>query len=283
MTTLYTCLIEEADPEEPFIQVYWAHAEHLGEALERMVAAAALNGLSHPHCKQADPFEPADLREDLSRSADGLTLWANQRYFFEGPPGFTPPYGVIASCIEGDFDMDDVQVGYQLSHTDGLYTVEANTTGDRLLSDYLALIHANEPLRVFWIKVHDHWTDAPADQLYVNEDITSADDVAAFLTANLANTLRNGYVTITGYAVEGATNINITDHKKLVVLTRSEAIANRAAECLEQQGYPRLDPFVTIDDRIHHWHYRDPHSMDSPEFILQLQSNGFHQWQPPEE
>jgi hypothetical protein len=62
---LYSCLIEEDEPLRPFVQMYWAYADELGEALESMVAAAALNGLGRPRCKRADPSDPAHLKRDL--------------------------------------------------------------------------------------------------------------------------------------------------------------------------------------------------------------------------
>jgi hypothetical protein len=278
---LYTCLIEEAHPKRPFVQVYWAYGEHLGAALERMRRAALANGLKRPRWKQADPFEPADLKSGLFRSDGGEILWSDERFYFESEPGFTPPYGVIASCIEGPFDIDDIRVGYHLSCEDGLYTLEANTTEERLLEDYIGLLRAHEPFRVFWVKVHGHWSDAVEDELYANESITTASTVETLLATDPPNGLRNGFVTLTAFLNEGATNFNISDHKKIVVLTRSEAIAEQVENWLGSRKYPRLDPFVTMDDRMHHWHYRDPQGLDRLELVERLQANGFSRWRPP--
>jgi hypothetical protein len=277
---LYSCLIEEDEPLRPFVQMYWAYADELGEALESMVAAAALNGLGRPRCKRADPSDPAHLKRDLVRSADGHTLWSPTRYFFPPTVGFTPPYGVIASNVDGPFDLDDIGVGYSRSESDGLICIETNTLENDLLDDYVSIVRALEPLRAFWVKLHDHWPPQLAEQILVNEHIVTANRIGEFLNDWSGSVLRNGFVSITGYLEEGATNVSITDHKKIVALTYSSAVADQIVGLLPQMGYGEIDPFFTIDCEMHHWHYRDPNGSDYARLVDELMAAGFTPWTP---
>lgn len=278
--SLYRCLIEEHSPTEPFFQVYWAYGDHLGEALARMRSAAAANGLVHPICREADPSDREDLPSDLNQSEDGDVYWQEGRAYFPPGPGFIFPYGVIPAEGEGPFDPDDIQPGYRMSEEDGFYTVEVNVPDERSLEDYLALLRRFEPFRVFWIKIHDHWVDTDEDHIYINEQLTTTESIEILLRTDPANTLRNGYITLTAYHAEGETNINISDHKKIVVLTRSPVVAAEAAAHIASLGYSSLDPFITIDDRIHHWHYRDPQGLARKSLIKKLKAGGFRHWLP---
>jgi hypothetical protein len=278
--SLYTCLVCEDSPSEPYVQPYWAYGSHLGEALARVQARALSNGFRRPTLKEADPFDPGDLQDDIIWAPDRLTGWAPTQYFFPPGPGFTLPWGVIASCEEGEFDVDDIAPGYRASVEDGLHTIELNTSEDRLVSDYALLLNTSGPFKVFWVVIHGHWTDDAGDLFLVNESLTSADVIERFLRADLANTVRNGYLTFTAYSDEGATNINISDHKKVVAFTRSASMASRLTGALKSVGYTTPEPFNTVDHRFHHWHYRDPRGLGREALIEALLVRGFAHWDP---
>jgi hypothetical protein len=119
-----------------------------------------------------------------------------------------------------------------------------------------------------------------AEQILVNEHIVTANRIGEFLNDWSGSVLRNGFVSITGYLEEGATNVSITDHKKIVALTYSSAVADQIVGLLPQMGYGEIDPFFTIDCEMHHWHYRDPNGSDYARLVDELMAAGFTPWTP---
>ncbi|MDB6028454.1 MAG: hypothetical protein JWM68_4677 [Verrucomicrobiales bacterium] len=275
---LYTCLIEELTDEQAFVQVYWARADHMGVAIEKMLAAARLNGLKDPQPREADPYDIENLKCTVQPSPDAETFWAVDRYAFPPEPIVELPYGIIASCIEGEQDAKHIIEGYTRHKDDqGKITISINVERTALLPLYERLLRTRASYRVFWYLLHDHWTNSE-DHFLVNEALDSPDKILSHLHEHPLDSVMNGYVTLTAYHEEGATNLNISDHKQIVITTYSDDIAEDYATVLADLGYVQADELVTIDDRIHHWHYRHPDSLGQPDLVDHLHSIGFRDW-----
>lgn len=277
--TLYKCLIEEETEDESFIQIYWSRAEHMGVAIENVVAAALGNGLIAPEPKEIDPFDIDNLSSDVSPSSDAEVFWA-AKFFFDPEPGFTLPHGIISSCEEGDYDANEIASGY-MKHKDGegKTTFEINVERDALLPLYERLLLVCESYRVFWYLLHDHWDDS-TDHFLVNESLNSPELILSYLRSNKLDSLMNGHVTLTAYCEEGATNLNISDHKRIIIYTYSDKVAEEYVTVLGDAGYPEMDELVSIDCRMHHWHYRPSKSRSRNDLVKYLHSTGFKDWSP---
>ena len=83
MVTLYTCLIEEQTEDEAFVQVYWARADHIGAAIEKMVAVGRQNGLINPEPRQLDPYNIKNIQGEVDPSLNAQTFWAKGRACFK--------------------------------------------------------------------------------------------------------------------------------------------------------------------------------------------------------
>jgi hypothetical protein len=279
--SLYVYLLEEADPIEPFFQTYWAHAEHLGEALHKVIVAATRNGLSLPLARAADSCEIPNSDWEVARNPEADVFWTVGRIFFPPEPSFRVPYGVISSYAKGDHDLDEIRAGFERSADEtGLHTIEVNVPESGLLGTYSHLLSLRSRFKVFWYKIHGHWTDSDQDELYVNESLDSPEKIITHLRKTEINSVKNGFLTLTAYIEEGATNFNISDHKKIVVLTYSENVADQVVAELERNGLGRIDPFVSIELGIHHWHYRHPESKPRDQLIQSLLESGFRKWAP---
>jgi len=289
---LYRCLVQEARGREPFYQPYWAYGPRLGVALDRVREAAKGNGIPRPILCSADPDLLENVECEVERSESGLAFWSVGRALYppdeENDQPFLPlPFGVIAACHQPQDaeDPDEIAVGYTLWEAEGVSTLEIHVAEVDLLALYERFLALYEPFRVFWYKVHGPWegaseSDPAPDEIFVNEDLTSKDEIRAHIELAEDDSLRNGFVTLTSYAEEGATNVDISDHKKVVISTTSPAQRDRALEALTSLGVPRLDPFVTVDVRIAHWHYRSSDAKSRDELIAHLLATGFSAWSP---
>jgi hypothetical protein len=281
--TLYTCLIDEHTEDEAFVQVYWSHAAHIGAAIEKMIAAAYRNGLTHPEPRQLDPYDIKNVKGVVVPGSDSETFWSKGRYYFPPEPVFTLPYGVIGSCLEGDHDLDAIIPGYT-RHKDkqGKTTIEVNVEREDLLPLYDRLLKLRDTYRVFWYLIHNHWDDTK-DQFLVNETLSKPKTILAHLAENKLDSISNGYVTLTAFNKEGATNLNISDHKRIIILTYSDKLASDYCSALKAFGYSKKKELVSIQQGIHHWHFRHPKSHSRSGLVKHLRSIGFTDWHPKTE
>jgi hypothetical protein len=280
-TTLFTCMILEQDDEEPFVQVYWARAVHLGAAIQMILDSARSNGLRNPVARECDPYDIENLRGEVAPAASAEVFWSTSQHFFPPAPLFDLPTGIISSCLEGDHDKDEIAPGFTMTVDDeGLTTIWANMAQSELFQVYSALVSVFPEYRVFWYVLHAHWEDEKEERFLVNEGLSTPAKILDHLRATWVDSVQNGFVTLTAYLKEGATNIKISDHKGICVATRSQAIAERCANLLVESGYPEVPELVSIDCEMHHWHYRLPGSRSKTELAAMLKSSGFVDWVP---
>src|SRR5688572_2702213 len=139
---LFMALLEDRDPDEPFVQMFWAPGHHLGEAIDRMLEAARLQGVQHPSVNMAGLCDSIDQEDDTVEGPDGV-LWAAARHYYdadEEEPSLIFPHGIVATFEdEGQTnDVDDLRPGYKVSPADddGFYSLHVNVDGHRLRDDY---------------------------------------------------------------------------------------------------------------------------------------------------
>ena len=278
--THYRCLVRAQTGNEAFYQNYWAYAEHIGAAVDKITEAAIANGVTTPEPRELDPFNVDNLQCKVAPHASAEVFWSVSKAFFEPEPIFRLPYGIIASGTEGESDVEDITAGYKRQKDDkGMTTLEINVARSDLLSLYELLLNAHPVYKVFWYLLHDHW-DHAADKFLVNESLNAPGQIISHIRTNEYDSLKNGYVTLTSYHEEGATNVNISDHKRITIFTHSDDIAHAYAQTLRLAGYPETSELVSIDCRIHHWHYRSSDSRAREELITYLRQSGFLDWSP---
>jgi hypothetical protein len=210
-------------------------------------------------------------------------FWNPTRYGFPPEPLFLVPTGVISTWDEGDHDVEDLVEGFTVdTDEDGLTTIEANVAALRLFDQYSRLVRLFPEYRVFWYVLHGHWDGNEGDDVFlVNEGLNTPDTISEHLEEHMLDSVLNGYVTLTAYLKEGATNLRITDHKRLSVLTCSDTVAGACIGALEDSGYAMIDDLPSIEYGMYHWHYRLPGSQSSREQLAaRLREMGFFDWEP---
>lgn len=282
MNSLYVGLIEETGGDQPFVQTYWARGAQIGEAVDKMLEAARSNGLVNPVLMELDPYDIDNLPEELEEVGRGDVFWAEGRSYFEGDTGFAFPYGVIPSCLTDDNteNLDDITEEYSKEvDDDGLHTLVMNVSADRLFPVYERLLNKWDEFEVFWYCLHDHWQDEEQG-MYVNDSLDTPEKITQHLREHWFDSVMNGFVTLTSFVKEGATNININDHKQIVVLTYSEEVSAMMEEFFEAEGVGRNDNMVSVVWGIHHWHYRPSQSLSRNSLSEYLLETGFRKWDP---
>ncbi len=94
------------------------------------------------------------------------------------------------------------------------------------------------------------------------------------------NNIKNGFCSITSFIKEEETNINISDHKKIVIMTYSLKMLDIATKTLIDKGLKKMESLKSIDEGFYHWHFRSPNSFDRADLINKLKSFGFFEWIP---
>ena len=117
-------------------------------------------------------------------------------------------------------------------------------------------------------------------QFLINEHFNTPDKIINHLQDNHLDSIQNGLVTLTAYLEEGATNLNISDHKRIIIITYSKTLSENFSDFLERSGYPKKEKLIAIDCEMAHWHYRLPRSKDKEELTMMLKELGFTDWNP---
>ena len=286
--TLYYFLIHEAKGPLPFYQPYWAYGESMGEASLRALEAARSQGLLRPIIREGEPSSLDHIQCEVDTDEFG-TRWSRSRATYpldDLEISFQFPFGVLPSWSndpdKGDGDPSEIKPGYTAFENDDIFSIEVNVPEPDLLPLFERLLEVFEPFKVFWYKVHGHWEGEPddPDEFFINEALTSKLNILRHLTENHFDSIANGHVTVTAFAAEGATNLNVTDHKKIEILTQSAEQRDRAIEALQAAGYEESDPFVTIDRQMYHWHFPHPGGKSRSDLIEALLTDGFSAWAP---
>jgi len=277
--TLFVAMVEHEGKSESFIQAFWSNAPTLGAAIDRIVAGTAVVDLPTPwFIAEMDPY-----RDQLPSHAVQVLedVWqSDTRHAFPASASsFRLPRGVVKSCLKGDFDLEEIVPGFHISEHDRSIRISAVIEAEGLLDAYLALVRTLGTYQVSWIKLHDDWDDA-GEIAYVNESINRGDLLESFLAKYDMDVMANGHVTITAFAAEGSTNVNLSDHKTIEIWSTSREQTNALITSLHAAGIPSTERLVAIDQGFHHWHYRPGSSRDRAGLIAALKDDGFTPWQP---
>ncbi|MEN8127608.1 MAG: hypothetical protein ABFR90_07355 [Planctomycetota bacterium] len=231
---LFTSLIEEQSPTEPFYQIYWAWASDPGQAIQNMLNSTKANGLGNPFARQLDNYDINQLEAEVEPNSASDIFWSTSRVHFPPEQSFKIPVGVIPSSSDKNGnDPDDIVSGHTIEcNEDGLIKIMVNVESDLLLPVYSQLLELNEFYKVFWYVLHPDSDDK--DNLFlINEQFNTPHRIINHLQENYLDSIQNGLVTLTSYFEEGATNLNICDHKRIIAITYSKALANNYSNFLK--------------------------------------------------
>lgn len=274
-------MIEYTENETSYIQTYWADADTIGEAIDTVVSEAENNGIRHPIARQVDPYDINNLpAEGISRGSHEAVMLSDTVHSFPADDAMLSlPYGVIPSCIEGEFDSSEITEGYSVKSLDGGLSKLSVIASDRnLLDTYIGLLNMHSAYKVFMIELHSHYQNDKINEVFVNETIASFNGICDFFNYHNNDITRNGHVGAVSYLPQGKTNIKLTDHKMIEIVGYDSGIIAEYKQQLEALGYSNLDRFVSIDYRMHHWHYRPAASRCKLELAKHIQELGFTSW-----
>lgn len=277
---LYTCLIESHENDEAFIQGYWAYADHLGDAISEIIIEAKNQGILNPIPRQVDPYDILNLQCDVVYGQNGNVFYnPNRHYFPFGETAFRFPYGIIPSAIEGEFDPDEIVVGYdKYDLQDGMRKISVNCDEGNLLVLYQKILESQNKYRVLMLELCDHYENGESASIYVNESLNNPALISQFLINNQVNVLENGHISLISYLQQGRTNIKLTDHKMIEISGYDIPLMEKLEEVIIGLKVSYMDRFVSIDNKIHHWHYRPKGSLDKKSLIQKLLFDGFSKW-----
>jgi hypothetical protein len=278
---LYTAIIEWYDDTSGYLQVHWTWANTMGDALEQLRHSAESRNILHPIINEIDPSDESSPPEHAVRQGSTGNYFLKTIHQFPRTKPFCLPYGVVGSGNEGDYTTGDICEGYALEErSDGLYELTIVIDRNNVLPLYELLIRTLPDIRVFWIELSPEFEEVANSTIYVNEALATPASIIEFIEQERVDTLYNGYILLTTYDDDEATNVTITEHKVLRVLTYSKERIDACLHVLEAQGVEQQDPLITIEYGIHHWHYRYPQGRDYQAFLLWIEGKGFSLWKP---
>jgi hypothetical protein len=279
--TFFTILVESPGPDYSFIRVFWAWADHLGVAIERVLRSCDRAGLKGAVAREADPYDFTTLPGHVTRDDKPGVFFDKSRHYFPAEESLTPPVGIIKSCMEGEFEDALIREGFSLiEREDGLHEVEVVVGRDRLFDTFVDLVKLLPSIRVFWVKLSADWEDAGREEFWVNEALNTPELIADYLKVNARDTVSNGHVTLTAYSRAGQTNLSIDSHKTIKVLTKSKRVRGRMAAALKRLGFGEAAELHSLEYGYYHWHYRPARSKSRARLVAALKRDGFSTWDP---
>ena len=274
----YYCTVEWTEAENSYLGMYWTWAFHFGEAINAVEDCAKKDGYENPKATFIDFFDFDELPEDAI-VIDDKTYMDKEIYSYPTEDVYKLPVGVIFAPGEHSFDESQIKPAYEIGHhEDGTIEIEAVVEATEIMPIYVELVSILPEIRVFWLKLADDWESADAEQLFVNEAVNSPAKVLEYIENNSFDTLQNGHVTITAYFDDGNTNINISFHKSIVVLTNDKDLAAKFTGILKKRGLRKKKQLISIANGFHHWHYRHHESLNRADLIEKLKTQGFKEW-----
>jgi hypothetical protein len=276
----FGALVEWSEGDTSFFTNYWTWAEHIGDAIERIRAHARQIGTDDLIVVEIEPYDYENLPDETI--SEGNTLFVSDtKHAFPTEQSFRLPYGVVLSAVKGPHHSDESAIGHSIEeHEDGLIELAAVVEEQSLLSLYVRLAEQLPDIEVFWIKLHEEWEDPGTEAIYTNESLDDSRKIESFLLQNRLDTLSNGYVTITTYCDQGQTNLNISDHKMIVILSYDISLIDLMSQTLEGSGVPQREQLAKVDCEFYHWHFRHPQSKSRTELVASLEEKGVVKWDP---
>jgi hypothetical protein len=279
--TLYVVMIEYTEGETSYIQTHWASADSIGNAIDAVVAEGKINGIQCPIPRQIDPYDISNLPDEgISRGENESVMFSETVHSFPADDVMINlPYGIIPSCIEGEFDYSEILSGYTRTKLDGnLHKISMIVSDDDILTAYMNLLEREREYKVLMIELHSHYQNDKINEIYTNEKLATFQNICDFITGNSNDIIKNGHVGVVSYLDKGKTNIKLSDHKMIEIIGYDSNVIEQYGHLINTMGFPYLDRFVSINDRMHHWHYRPAASKNKSELTNHITGLGFNLW-----
>lgn len=275
----YSCSVEWSQSETSSLRNFWAWALDIGEALDKVQKCAVKEGISNPIVRYIDYYDFDDLPETVFSNDEGETFVDNEIYTFPIEHCYRLPFGIILSFEEGEYEDTSIRLGYSIITLENkLIEVEAVVEEHDLLPIYLDLVQVLPTIRAFWIKLSDDWEDKGEEEIYVNDEINSLEQIKRYIEENKIDTLLNGHLTVTTYSDEGQTNVNISDHKTLIVMTYNKKLSQKFSDVFKKYELKRKAKLISVAGGFHHYHYKHPKGLNRENLIEKLKEQSFNYW-----
>ena len=259
-----------------YIKVFWAWAEHIGVAIHKVIEVAQQMGLREPIATMIDFVDSESLSNDVYEICETGVFTFDEEYSFPAEDFVDIPDGVILHA-EDENPEDDIKEGYKsYCNNDDFYFVDIVLSKNKLFKIFIKLVKSLPDIKVSWVSIPDENNEKA--ELWVNENLNDAKKILYFLKSTQADIFQNGLVGFTVYSEVGATNLNLTDHKEISVVTKSQKIKNLITAKIDQFKVKKFDELSCISEGFYHWHYRPIDSLDPKDFIAFLKSKGFAIW-----
>lgn len=114
MPQFYAVMLEWIEQPQGYVRVFWASAAHLSEAIDKAQSCALRHGIINAFPSQADPYNFDTLPQTATTDDNGETYISDTAFSFPPEPAYRLPCGVIASASDGEYDVLDINPGYQI-------------------------------------------------------------------------------------------------------------------------------------------------------------------------
>lgn len=279
LNDLFAVMIESVEPEESFVQVFWTHGNHTGDAIEKVLSACSKLQIPNTIASEVHYYESVELPADLVHDKKLKIFYHPQRHYFPTEKTFIAPFGIIKAMQDGEWDYDLISEGFaELKRDDGFYQLDAVVERDKLFETFIELVKRLPSIKVFWIRLAADWENENRVELWTNEKLNTVELIEEYLKSHWNDTVANGHVGLTVFSAVGKTNLSIDSHKLIKVLGTSATIHRKMAAGLRKLGFEELSEFYSLEDGYYHWHYRPTRSKSRKRLIAALKDDGFTLW-----
>lgn len=260
---------------------FYSYGKHCGEALEKTLEVAKLNGIQKPdliETSRLDTLDDFELPEETEKVTSDIYMYSklNSYELVENDYFFVPPVGVAFGTDESELDTDLIKENFiALNKNDnGVFEFQLVVEKSKLHDTFLKTLNFLPSVDAFWIYIKDHW-DNEETELWAGKALNDKEAIVKFLNSNVASTIENGYVDTVVHSFSGETILTLTEHKKIQLHTKSEDVFKNFIGKVVDLGFEQTKDFYDIEFGYHHWHYRPENSLDRKGFKKMLKKNNF--------
>jgi len=277
----YLLIDGQQDAKTGIVGNFYAYGNHLGDALDKTIKSSIEYKFANHNLTEAsllDNFDAIENNNELVKIADNVYMRPTTYTFpFDDPDKeFIPPFGIVKSVFEGEFEYDLIKENFVAYGADenGIFEFELVLTKQNLIDTFIKTIEFLPTIDGFWIYLKNYW-ESDFTELWVAKHFTDKQTVIDFLKTQKKNTLENGYLDIVVHSLTGETNLTLDDHKKIQLHTKDEGVFNNFIGNIVELGYEQTRDFYNLEFGYHHFHYRPVDSLTRTEFKQMLTDNKF--------
>jgi hypothetical protein len=263
---------------------FYGYGSHLGEAIDRVLAAAEKVGFINPRVSEVSPAELDVNMQSQLMKLNPYVFHAPTKYFYpvsDFQRAFVLPCGVVYSATpsaqKADADPDLVATSFYSSdmpNAEGEYELDLVLSRAMLEDVFFMCVKLLYPINGLFLRLAN-WENRADDVWFAST--ADAEWICRLLKETSPNTMENGFMEIAVTASERSrrTTLLLNPHKTIQIFSKLKPVHDAFTQQLLKMGFRRSPELHSVDRGYSHMHYRPGLSFDRAGMEKWLANNRF--------